>query len=253
MEIFLSDCKPKLEESATAEQSFHLLKIVKSNRLVEASYHLTLVEQQIILYAMCLVRENQRGLFPDDAITIRARHFSELFGGDLGSVYGQLKEGLNKLYNRSLTLDDYWDDKLKCWCHNNEVRWISAKSYLDGAGAIRLIFSPEIIKQITKLDANFTSYKMSQVSKISSASSIRLYELLIQHKNLKRRYFEVSELKHILYLKDKYPDIGDFRKRVIDVACEHINSHSDMTVSYHAVKNGKSIKGFEFEMTSSPI
>lgn len=39
--------------------------VVKSNRLIEASYRLSLNEQRIILYAICRCREEQKGLFPD--------------------------------------------------------------------------------------------------------------------------------------------------------------------------------------------
>ncbi|MQT50325.1 RepB family plasmid replication initiator protein, partial [Pseudomonas helleri] len=39
--------------------------VVKSNRLVEASYRLNLVEQQIILFAISRSRDEQLGLSPD--------------------------------------------------------------------------------------------------------------------------------------------------------------------------------------------
>lgn len=44
--------------------------VVKSNRLIEASYRLGLNEQRIILYSICRCREEQKGLFPDLPVTI---------------------------------------------------------------------------------------------------------------------------------------------------------------------------------------
>jgi len=65
--------------------------VVKSNRIVEASYRLGLVEQQIILFAICRSREEQRGLSPDTPVTISAKDFSEQFGTDEKNVYRDLR------------------------------------------------------------------------------------------------------------------------------------------------------------------
>jgi plasmid replication initiation protein len=243
--------QPKRQVNKTSEEAFHLLQIVKSNKLIQASYRLTIIEQQIILYAMCLIRENQGTLFPDEPVTITAKHFCGLFGGNLASSYAQLKEALDKLYNRSVTFENYWDDVMQCEVSHHQVRWISSKSYLDGAGAIRLVFSSEIVKQITRLETGFTTYKIKEVAKISSWSSIRIYELLVQYKRLKKRYFEAEELKAMLCMQDKYTSIFDFKKRVLDPAVEHINEYTDIYVKYVAIKAGKVIKGFEFDIQSA--
>ena len=62
--------------------------VVKSNRLVEASYRLTLVEQKIILFAICRAREEQRGLTADTPVTITAKDFAAQFGTNETKVYG---------------------------------------------------------------------------------------------------------------------------------------------------------------------
>ena len=53
--------------------------VVKSNRLIEASYRLSLNEQRIILYAICRCREEQKGLFPDSPVVITAEAFAKQF------------------------------------------------------------------------------------------------------------------------------------------------------------------------------
>ena len=71
--------------------------VVKDNRLVEASYRFTLIEQQVVLYAICRSREEQKGLFADLPITIRAQDFARTFGMDESNVYSQLKEAMNRM------------------------------------------------------------------------------------------------------------------------------------------------------------
>ena len=74
--------------------------VVKSNRLVEASYRLNLVEQQIILFAISRSRDEQLGLSPDKPVTIAASDFAQAFGTNETKVYGQLKEAMGDLFRR---------------------------------------------------------------------------------------------------------------------------------------------------------
>ncbi|WP_147265096.1 RepB family plasmid replication initiator protein, partial [Acinetobacter baumannii] len=45
---------------------------------------------------------------------------------------------------------------------------------------VDLIFAPAVVPFITRLEEQFTKYELQQVSSLSSAYAIRLYELLIQ-------------------------------------------------------------------------
>ncbi|WP_407594639.1 RepB family plasmid replication initiator protein, partial [Pseudomonas aeruginosa] len=115
--------------------------VVKSNRLIEASYRLGLNEQRIILYAICRCREEQKGLFPDLPVTITADAFVKQFPSvEKGSVYGQLKDAMNSLYNRSVTIHD--TDPASGHARVKKTRWVSEAAYVDGAGNIQVIFTP---------------------------------------------------------------------------------------------------------------
>ena len=117
--------------------------VVKSNRLVEASYRLTLVEQQIILFAICRAREEQRGLSPDTSVTITAADFSAMFGTNKTKVYQQLKEAMDTLYKRDVRIHDTHPKTGKPRIVN--TRWISDKAYIDGAGMVEITFAPKMI------------------------------------------------------------------------------------------------------------
>src|SRR5712692_5137130 len=79
--------------------------VVKSNKLIEASYRLDLIEQRIILAAIVRARETQTGL-GDGFITLEARRFGKIFGMEEGSVYGQLKDAMDTLFNRFIVVRD---------------------------------------------------------------------------------------------------------------------------------------------------
>lgn len=227
--------------------------IVKSNRLIEASYRLGMNEQRIILYAICRCREDQKGLFPDLPVTITADAFVKQFPSvDKSNVYGQLKEALNSLYNRSVTIHDI--DPATKKARVRETRWISEKAYIDGAGHVQIVFTPEVIKYMTRLETEFTSYQLEKVGNMTSAYAVRIYELLAQHRDIGNRTLNMAWLRQTLQIEpDEYKLTTNFIRKVIDVAVEQINKHSDLTVSYKPVKTSRAITDFTFKIKSKDI
>lgn len=224
--------------------------VVKSNRLIEASYRLSLNEQRIILYAICRCREEQKGLFPDLPVTITADAFMRQFPNvEKGSVYGQLKEAMNALYSRSVTIYD--TDPATNKARVRETRWISEKAYIDGAGHIQIVFTPEVIKYITRLEVEFTSYQLEKVGNMTSAHAVRIYELLAQYREIGVRTLNLAWLREALQIEpDEYKLTADFIKRIIDPSVEQINKHSDITVSYKPKKTSRAITDFIFKIKS---
>lgn len=222
--------------------------VVKSNRLVEASYRLTLTEQRIILYAICRSREEQTGISPTKPVVIRADVFAKQFpNADRGQVYHQLREAMDALYDRSVTLHETDDETGEPQV--TKTRWISRASYVDGAGRIKVVFTEDVIKYIHKLETEFTSYQLEKVGNMTSAHAVRIYELLAQFLSTGNRTINLKWLRGTLQMEPhEYKLTADFLKRVLDPAVEQINKHSDITVSYKSLKTGRAITDFAFKI-----
>jgi plasmid replication initiation protein len=222
--------------------------VVKSNRLIEASYRLGLNEQRIILYSICRCRDEQKGLFPDLPVTITADAFAKQFPSiDKTNVYRQLKDAMDALYDRSVTIHDI--DPASSHARVKKTRWISEGAYVDGAGNIQVIFTPEVIKYITRLEAEFTSYQLEKVGNMTSSYAVRIYELLSQHRDIGHRTLNLAWLRETLGLEaGEYKLTADFKKWVIEIAVNQINKHSDLKVSYQPLKTGRAITDFAFKI-----
>jgi plasmid replication initiation protein len=220
--------------------------VAKSNRLVEASYRLTLNEQRIVLYSICRCREEQKGLFPNLPVTITADIFSKQFNLDVDNVYGQMKEAMNALYERSVTFHD--EDPSTGKLRLNKTRWISQASYIDGAGHIQVIFTPTVVEYFTRLEKEFTSYHLEKVSGMTSVHAVRIYELLIQFVSVGTRTLEIAWLRETLQINAEYKLTADFKKWVIDVSVDQINKHTDINVSYQTQKTGRAITSLVFKI-----
>jgi plasmid replication initiation protein len=226
----------------------HSELVVKSNRLIEASYRLGLNEQRIILYSICRCREEQKGLFPDLPVTITADAFARQFPSvGRGNVYHQLKEAMDALYERSVTVHDI--DPVSGNTRVKKTRWISEGAYVDGAGNVQVIFTPEVIKYITRLEAEFTSYQLEKVGNMTSSYAVRIYEMVSQYRDVGHRTFNLAWLRETLGVEPgEYKLTADFKKWVIEIAVDQINKHSDLTVSYKSIKTGRAITDFAFKI-----
>jgi plasmid replication initiation protein len=210
--------------------------VVMSNRLVEASYRLDLVEHRIILLAVVQSRETGRGLNATDFVQITVKdyiaHFSD---ADESYAYRQLKEASLSLYGRGFVL---YDNHPKTGNPRiNKKRWVQAVSY--SKGVIEIQFTNFIIPYITRLQSEFTSFRLEKIANMSSPYAIRLYEFLIQWGSVGKREIELAWIRKTLMIEDKYASIKDFKKYVIDVAISQINEFSDLTASYTQRKTGR--------------
>ena len=217
--------------------------VVKSNRLVEASYRLDLVEQRIVLLAVVHARESGRGLNAVDFVPITAKDYGERFGVDERNAYQQIKDAAKTLYERGFVLYDTDPDSGKP--RVIKTRWVSASSYIDGTGTVQIQFAGAVVPYITRLEAEFTSYRLEKIANMTSAYAIRLYELLMQWDSTGQRKVDLEWLRQILQVTG-YKAIKDFKKYVIDVAITQINAHSDLTVSYTQQKTGRNVSHFIF-------
>jgi plasmid replication initiation protein len=148
---------------------------------------------------------------------------------DLNNVYSQLKASAKTLYDREFTLYD--TDKKTGRPEVITSRWLSARSYVDEAGTIKLQFAPLIVPYITRLEAEFTKYVLKKIANMSSSYAIRLYELLIQWGSVGKREIELEWLKKTLMVDNNYERLDNFKKWVINIAINQINEYSDLTVS----------------------
>ena len=102
---------------------------------------------------------------------------------------------------------------------------------------------------ITRLEEQFTQYDIEQISGLSSAYAVRMYELLICWRTTgKTPIIELGEFrKRIGVLDTEYTRTDNLKMRVIEQSIKQINEHTDITASYEQHKKGRVITGFSFK------
>lgn len=219
------------------------LVVVKANKLIEASYHLTLAEQRLLLLVISRL-DSRADLEPRICHTITAQDVVAAFGLSSDRSYRLLEEATQRLYERSITI--YAPDPEKPKSNRLVTRWVASALYQPQAGAVSLILAPAIVPFLSQLKNRFSQYHLRHVVQMSSIYAIRVYELLVQWRDSKTRTVELDWLRERLDLGDKYPSIRDFKRRVLDPAIEQINAHSDLWVKWDQVKRGRVVHALVF-------
>ena len=220
--------------------------VVKDNSLINASYTLSLVEQRLILLAIIEARETGKGIDTDTFLEIHAQHYADRFHVDVKNTYAMLSEAVMTLFNRQVTYMTMDEKRNKP--EKRVVRWVSGISYVEGAGIVKLRFAPEVVPLITRLEQNFTSYELMQVSNLNLYAT-RLYELLVCWRSTgKTPIIEIGEFRSRIGLQEhEYKPMNNFKNRVLEPAIKQINEHTDITVKVEQYKTGRSITGFSFK------
>ena len=220
--------------------------IVKDNALMNASYNLALVEQRLILLAILEARESGKGINANDPLTVHAESYINQFKVEKHTAYQALKDACKDLFARQFS---YQQRSAKGNTTNMTSRWISQIGYTENEATVQLVFAPAVVPLITRLEEQFTKYDIEQISSLSSAYAVRLYELLICWRTTgKTPIIELGEFrKRIGVLDTEYQRMDVFKRGVLELGLKEINEHTDITATYEQHKKGRLITGFSFK------
>ena len=219
--------------------------VVKDNALINASYNLDLVEQRLILLAIVEARESGKGINANDPLEVHAESYVNQFNVARQTAYQALKDACKDLFARQFS---YQELNKRGNVENVLSRWVSEIRYIDDEATVKLIFAPAIVPLITRLEEQFTKYELQQISQLTSAYAVRLYELLIAWRSTGQTpIIELTEFrKKIGVLDDEYTRMGNFKDRVLNLALTQVNEYTDIKVKCEQHKKGRNISGFSF-------
>ena len=227
--------------------------VVKDNALINASYNLDTVEQRLNLLAILQARETKTGIDANTRLRIHASDYMDRFNVSKHAAYKALKTAVTNLFGRQfsyLTIDDKTGKSKKVIS-----RWVQNIAYIDDAATLEVTFTMDVVPLITRLEKQFTSYQLKQVTQLTGKYAIRLYELLIAWREVgKTPIFEIADFRSKLGLSlDDYPRLDTFKRRVLESAVKQVNEHTDIIVTVEQHKDGRSICGFSFSFKQKKV
>lgn len=218
--------------------------IIKDNALINASYHLDLIEQRLILLAIAQSRRAGKELAATTKLKISVSDYIDTYSIQGRSVYENIKKACKTLFERQFTYAEQQERGVRV----ATSRWVSEIAYNDETTAIDMTFAPSVVPLITMLERHFTSYDLEQVAGLNSKYAIRLYEIVIAWKsNGKTNQIGVEQLRDRLGIfDDEYQRMELFKRKVLDKSVAEINNKTEINLSYEQHKQGRKIVGFTF-------
>lgn len=200
--------------------------VTQSQALIQAAYAMTVMEQRLLL--ACISQVDSRLPMPENnTYTLTVEQAKDLFftNENAQNVYRDMARAVEKLYERDVKIQLPDNETL-------QTRFVSAIVWSPDKYQITLTFASKIRPYLSELRNNFVGYKLKNVVQLTSSYAIRLYEKLVGWA-LQGQYYkemEIAEFREMLAIGDKYKQIGELKKRVIELAVEQINANTDFTL-----------------------
>lgn len=216
--------------------------VVQDNKLIDSPRFFSLQEQRLFILLVSKLNPQT----PED-ITFRLPtiEFAKALNIDEKDAVRDLKRITKNLMKRVIEIYNK-DENSQTFIHI-----VSFTKYWLGKGYADIKISDEIAPYLFQLKERFTTYKLTQITRLSSIYAIRIYEILKKHEKIGSRKLFIDELRKILSIKDnQYKKFNDFSKRILDIAKKEINAKTDLEIDYKLIKNGRKFEVIEFSIHS---
>lgn len=220
--------------------------VVKDNGLINASYSLGLAEQRLILLAIVEARRSGKGLAEGSLLTVHAKDYAKQYNTDIDTAYQVLKDGADALMTKLIKY------KAKSPMTGRLIEfkepWANKSAYEPDLGYVYIRFSDVVVPLITRLESQFTSYKIDNVSNLTSGYAIRLYETICSWRGVgKTPKYQIEDIRGKLGVEpEQYHTMSNFKARVLKTAIKQVNEHTDLTVKYEQHKTANKITAISF-------
>lgn len=224
------------------------LTVTQSNKLVKASYSMTLDEKRIVVLLLSVIRSDDKDFkvyrFPITDI----REYLKLTTKDL---YSDIRKITGLLKSRVLDIPEDGGGWL-------QVGWVSSARYIpkgkNGAdcACLELSFDPNLKPYLLELKSQFSSYSLQNIVSLGGFNNIRMYELLNSYRKIGVFKIPLDDLKKILNLEEKYALYADFRRYVLITSKKELEEKTDLAFDFEDnAKRGRKVSEIVFRIRNN--
>jgi plasmid replication initiation protein len=167
-----------------------------------------------------------------------------------GSAYEQVQEMCEKLTQFTLYIEDLEEDTRRRRKKPNYqyLPLMSKAEYRGDLGGVIAIFNPLIMPYLLQLrqTGNFTTAALTQLRKLKSPHSLRIYWLLKEYADFGRRTMSVEQLRFVLDIAEhEYPRFSSLKNRVLDKAQNEL-ADTDLPFTFELERQNQVVKRIKF-------
>jgi len=218
------------------------LEVFQSNSFIESRQSYTLQEKRLLSTIISFVKPTDTKFITYD---FSIKEWADLTGKTKENFYQIADDVTDGLMSKIIKIDKIGKDGKKAF---KKFHVMSTANY--GDGVLELEISKDMNDIFLQLQSrkNYTHYELVEFVTLTSTHAQRIYELIkqYQHSKNRKRTIEVSELKMMLGIEDKYKEFKEFRKYVLNIAIKQIEEHTTLRYKWQGIKRGRKIHSIEF-------
>lgn len=223
------------------------IKFRQSNNFIESRFSdFKLIELKVIEYLASQTKRTDISYINDKMnkiVTIRLVDLSKLLDLHVEYMYQEANHIVEKLFVK------YAQFKYQDANGNIDyelLHFIERVRYENGVFTFEI--NHEVLHYFVNIKKDYTDINLKYIAALDSIYAIKMYKLLKQYQGIKKREFNIEELKTQLGIVDSYSKYSNFKKKVIDVFVNKINENTDIYVEYVEIRTGKSVKSLMFKI-----
>lgn len=227
--------------------------VTQDNRFIYAKYDMNTNEMKFFMWIVAQIHSQKDQLFQVCQIPL-----DEIF--EIWQWKDERNKEINYSYIKSIcdsmARKVYVEDfKLKDEKTMKDVEVYRAMplfkfiEYKKGQGFINYELNDSLMKYLLNLNKNFTQLKFSDIQRMKSAYSIRIYNMLIAELNQNRQNLKINlaVLQNILEIPESLKIFGNFNRKVLQQAMKDINTKSNIILfEIKTYKTGHKITDLDF-------
>jgi len=207
--------------------------VVQSNKLVQAHYRLTLQEKRLILW---LIKEIDRHDEDFKEYRLTIAEFSKMLDLHPNTQYKEMKQVTKSLIGRAIEIENIETGATM------QMAWLYFAHWEPKKGVCTMKFAPELRPYLLQLQGQFTEIGFADLMGLRSVYSVRIFELLMQYRDIGERTTTVKDLKAWCGIeKDEYKLYAHLKARIIDRAKAEINEKTEYEIDYAEIKESREI------------
>ncbi|MGU8478852.1 replication initiation protein [Clostridium perfringens] len=220
--------------------------VSKSNKLINGRYNLGVNEQKVIITMTSLIDINDKNF---NKVTFTMKELSKILSVSVDNLYRDVRKIMTNLRKKDIFIDERDENGVG---RIIETSFVTTAIYDNKHGILTLEFSEVLRPYLLELKGLFTSYRLDNALNLSSKYSIRIYEKLKCNEFRKNFIWSIDELKNDLMLEQKsYNLYSNIKQKIILIAVNDINKHTDIRVEFEEVKSGKKVIAVKFIIKSN--
>ena len=226
---------------------------VQSNDFIQAKYKDAISFWEMMIFGkMCTMIDMKDTDFHEYKIYVKDLiNFAGLEKN--GRLYDTIIDAATKLRRREISVP-LKDEQGKDWILDTYlVTGVEKMVNYEGSENVyvALTIHPKMKPFLLQLKRDFTKFDINNYKFLHSGTITRLYQLLKSYHDRGRKMpkFDLTELKDMLGVGNKYDLYANFRIKVLDESAKRFEG-TDLRFTYTELKQGKRVVGVQFNISS---